>query len=203
MTNGITRAASALALAAGLLATPTSAADVKPAAEKAADKPAADKPADKPAETPAVPAAPAVKPNWSGYVVTNTLTADVVSVVGNTITLRIKQPAAGKGKKPTDKDFTVGLLPESAVRHRVLPPKLNEAGKVVARTSAEVSAFKPPSGTAPGFLASTDDLTPGTVVEVTLVRDRKIPPAKATDADLSVKLAVILGQDTNFKAPRK
>ena len=41
------------------------------------------------------------------------------------------------------------------------------------------------------------DLTPGTIVEVVLIRDRTIPAAKATEDDLRIKYVVIQGRDPN------
>jgi hypothetical protein len=49
----------------------------------------------------------------------------------------------------------------------------------------------------PGYIASKGDLTPGTVVEAYVVRDKTIPMAKLTEADLRLKYVVIIGHDPN------
>lgn len=73
-------------------------------------------------------------------------------------------------------------------------------GKFV--TEAEQNRLKLPAG-APGWAADRSDLRPGQVVEVTLVRPKDVPLAKATPADLRVKYAVIHTQPEAAAAGKK
>jgi hypothetical protein len=49
----------------------------------------------------------------------------------------------------------------------------------------------------PAYAASRADVTPATYLEVYLVREKAIPVAKATEDDLRIKYAFILGKDPN------
>jgi len=93
-------------------------------------------------------------------------------------------------------DYDLPYLPESLVRVNQLPPKIGPDGKKGFYSQSEQNELKVPY-TVPGFQASKADLTPGTVVEAHVVRDKTIPAAKVTDADMRIKYAVIVGQDQN------
>ncbi len=93
-------------------------------------------------------------------------------------------------------DYVLEYVPESLVRVKALPPKFDENGKRVNHTNPELAELRAPDG-APWYVASPDDLKPGTIVEVSLIRDRKLAPAAVKEGDLRVKFAVILGQDPN------
>jgi hypothetical protein len=93
-------------------------------------------------------------------------------------------------------DYDIPYLPESLVRTKTLPPKVDPNGKRGFYSAEEQDALKVPYSV-PGFQALRGDLTPGTVVEAYIVRDKTIPAAKVTDADMRIKYAVIVGQDAN------
>lgn len=93
-------------------------------------------------------------------------------------------------------DYTIPFVPESLVRTKTLPPKYDLEGKKVAYTEAELDALKVPYSAA-GYQASKSDLTPGTVVQMSVIRDKTIPIASVKDSDLRVKYAVIWGHDPN------
>lgn len=107
---------------------------------------------------------------------------------------RPRQPQAQW--KEQHHDYDLEYVAESLVRAKALPPKLDDAGKKVAHTQKEIDELRAPGG-APGYAASRSDLTPGTVVELHLIRDKNVPAAKATEGDLRVKYALILGRDPN------
>ena len=46
-----------------------------------------------------------------------------------------------------------------------------------------------------GYASSPFELSPGTIVEVILIRDKTVPATKVTEDDLRVKYAIILGKD--------
>jgi len=91
-------------------------------------------------------------------------------------------------------DYELDFVPETLVRTKKLPTKFDDKGKRADYTASEIEALRSPDG-APAYAASPADLLPGTIVEVILIRDKSIPAAKATEGDLRVKYAVILGKD--------
>ena len=91
-------------------------------------------------------------------------------------------------------DYDLPYLPESLVRTKHLPSKLGADGKKIAYSDSELDALKVPYSV-PGYQAAKADLTPGTVVEVSVIRDKSIPANSVTDKDMRVRYAVILGQD--------
>ena len=93
-------------------------------------------------------------------------------------------------------DYELEFVPESLVRVKSLPPKFDDKGKRVAYTPKELQELKQPRGVV-GYSASPADLLPGTVVDVFIVRDKSIPAAKATEGDLRVKYALIIGTNPN------
>lgn len=93
-------------------------------------------------------------------------------------------------------DYDLEYLPQSLVRTKSLPPKLDDKGKKVPHTQAELDELRAPGGVT-GYAANRSDVTPGTYLEVYLIRDKTISAAKATEDDLRIKYAVILGHDTN------
>ncbi|VTS02781.1 unnamed protein product [Gemmata massiliana] len=90
-------------------------------------------------------------------------------------------------------DYELEYLPPSLVRSKSLPPKLDDKGKKVLHTQKEIDELRTPAG-ATGYAANKSDLVAGTIVEVHLIRDRSISAAKATEDDLRIKYAVILGK---------
>lgn len=91
-------------------------------------------------------------------------------------------------------DYELEYVPQSLVRSKSLPPKLDEKGKKVPHTQSEIDELRAPGGVT-GYAASKSDLSPGTIVEVYLIRDKSVTAAKATEDDLRVKYAIILGHD--------
>ena len=98
--------------------------------------------------------------------------------------------------KQVHHDYDLDFLPESLVRVKKLPPKTDDNGKRVQYTQKEYDEMRQPVGVT-GYAASPFDLTPGTIVEVILIRDKTIPAAKATEGDLRIKYAIIWGKDPN------
>ncbi|AWM41516.1 hypothetical protein GobsT_74310 [Gemmata obscuriglobus] len=93
-------------------------------------------------------------------------------------------------------DYELEYVSESLVRSKTLPVKLDEKGKKIPHNQKEIDELRAPGGF-PGYAANRSDLTPGTIVEVYLIRDKSVPAAKAGEDDLRVKYAVILGRDPN------
>lgn len=93
-------------------------------------------------------------------------------------------------------DYDLPYLPESLVRVNQLPPKIGPDGKKGFYSQAEQNELKVPYSV-PGYQASKADLTPGTVVDAYVVRDKSIPANMVTDADMRLKYVVIIGHDPN------
>lgn len=93
-------------------------------------------------------------------------------------------------------DYDLPYLPESLVRVNQLPPKIGPDGKKGFYSQTEQNELKVPY-TVPGFQASKADLSPGTVVEAHVVRDKSIAANMVTDADMRLKYVVIIGHDPN------
>ena len=93
-------------------------------------------------------------------------------------------------------DYDLAYMPQSLVRTRTMPPKLDEKGVRVPHTQKEIDELRAPDG-APAYAASKGDVTPGTILEVYLVRDAKVAAEKATDADLRIKYAFTMGKAPN------
>jgi len=98
--------------------------------------------------------------------------------------------------KEVHHDYDLDYLPQSLVRVKTLPPKYDEKGKKLEYTQKEFDEIRAPTNVT-GYAANRTDLTPGTIVEVILVRDKTIPAAKATEDDLRIKYAIIQGRDPN------
>ncbi len=186
---------------------------------------AADEKDAKDAKTPAAPAESTTKPkapDFSKFTYVNTVVGEIVKADSNSLTLRItwfvpqnanrpglqqggnyRNPhAANHGRPQNTKvkeehhDYTLSFAPDTQIRMKTLPPKTDDKGKKVDYTTKELEELKGPWAI-PGYSASSSDLTPGTIVEVSLIRDKSIPASKATDGDMQVKYAVILGKDPN------
>jgi hypothetical protein len=208
MTRLGTRIGFGLALGLGLLAVPQAGADDPKAAGEL--KPATSSPAVMP------------RVDWSGYLRVTEITAEVVRADENSLTLRISWLAPkgnqrmsrpqlhhshgmtystpGRQRSPQmtvhHHDYTIAYAPEGGVRTRNLPPKLDADGKKVAYTQEERDALRAPSN-APGYAAPKTDLVAGSIVDVIIIRDKKVAAEKVTEADLRVKYATIIGQDPN------
>lgn len=166
-------------------------------------------------------------PDFSSYKYVMTVWGEVVKSNESNVTLRIywetvvQTSTTNRGARPTlyssvnrnhynpytirrpnvqvkteHHDYTIPYVPESLVRTKTLPKKVGLDGKPVAYTDAEIDALKVPYS-AVGYQASKSDLTPGTVVQVSVIRDKTIPTASVKDSDMRVKYAVIWGHDPN------
>lgn len=91
-------------------------------------------------------------------------------------------------------DYELEFVPESLVRTKTIPTKLDEKGVRVNLNQKELDEFRAPAG-APWYAASPADLVPGTIVDFIVIHDKKIPNAKVTENDLRLKYVVILGKD--------
>lgn len=89
-------------------------------------------------------------------------------------------------------DYTVSYAPEGLARMQSLSAKTDEAGKKVPYTQKELEDLKAPLG-APGYAVAKTDLMPGSIVDVTLVRDKSVAADKMTEADLRIKYAIVTG----------
>jgi hypothetical protein len=162
--------------------------------------------------------------DWSHYAYVADVVGEIVKADNNKLTLRVTwftTQTQGNGRpnlsgnhrnfhnpyaaamhrprvtvKQQHHDYELEFVPESLVRTKTLPPKLDENGKKVNYKQKELDEMRSPPG-APGYAGSVLDLAPGTIVEVIIIRDKTIPPAKATENDLRVKYAIVLGKDPN------
>ena len=165
------------------------------------------KPAAKPAET---------ATDWTKYAAASEVQGEIVKLEKNGFLLKIPGPpqqkttGTGNNRRVTTTpgkavQISFAYIEGSQIRWAKLAPKIDSNGKKVLRTAEEIAEFKKPAGV-PGFLADPSDLKVGQILDLILVRPREIPAAKATQADLIVKRATILGEDPNAKpaeAPKK
>jgi hypothetical protein len=182
-----------------------------------ADDPKPEEPAPRPTSSPALKA-----PDYSGYANVADVVGEVVRNTDKTLTFRVTwmvtQPSKSRPHlsansrnfhnpyssnrnahphlKAEHHDYQLDYVPESLIRFKHLPPKTDANGKKASYTEKEMDELKQPYSI-PGYQASASDLTPGTIVEVHVIRDKTIPAAKATENDLRVKYVVILGHDPN------
>lgn len=149
--------------------------------------------AKKPAQAPAKPA------DWSHFAVVTTVAGEVVETTEDGVTLKVSQTTLSRtgGRRPRvnartkTQELQFVFAEGGLVRWKSLPPKLDDNGKKLQRSSKELTELKLPKGT-PGFAADRGDLQAGQIVELTLVRPKSIPSSKVTFQDLKVKYAMIL-----------
>ena len=183
-------------------------------------------PADPPASTSkgSVPLADSKAPDFSGYTFVGDVVGEVIKASDSALTIRVTWyvPQGGNTGRPRlssnsrnfrnpfmmnrggnrgrvkeqHHDYVLEYVPESLVRYKHTPPKTDEKGKKVSHTEKEIEELKKPLGV-PGYAAEKGDVTPGTYVEVYLIRDRSVPAAKQTEDDLRLKYVFILGHDPN------
>jgi hypothetical protein len=175
----------------------------------------------------ALAADPSAKaPDWSGYVYVADVVGEVVKADDKKVVLRITwleahstggrparpnlsgnhrhfhNPYGGNMNRPNVQvkeqhhDYELEYLPESLVRLKKLPAKTDANGKPASYTQKELDELRAPS-VVPGYAASRSDVVPGMYVDVILIRDKKIAADKATENDLRIKYATILGKDPN------
>jgi hypothetical protein len=162
-------------------------------------------------------------PDWSGYTRVSQVTAEVVKADDSSVTLRLYMLAPNKGRATRPQlhhntnylnpltrrssngqqlrwvhhDYTVPYAPEGLARVQTLPTKTDDNGKKTPYTQKELEDLKAPLG-APGYSLAKSDLTPGSIVEVIIVRDKTIAADKVTEGDLRIKYATVTGKDPNF-----
>ena len=179
-------------------------------------------PSLKPMETPkTTPLAKAAE--CTGYVWVTMLTGEVVKADDSKVTVRIYWQAAVAGKsrggrsslhsgrgthspfatrrpnvqiKWEHHDYEIPYHTDGMARTKQLPPRIGPDGKRGYYSGKEQDALCAPLG-APGFQALKSDITPGTVIEAHLIRDKTIATNKVTDADMRIKYAVIHHHDPN------
>ncbi|HXD87138.1 MAG TPA: hypothetical protein VN641_11630 [Urbifossiella sp.] len=161
-------------------------------------------------------------PDFTGYVWVGRRETEVVKADDESITVRVFWPkitaSRSRGgrsmrggrssmspfmtRQPNVKvtwehtDHKVPYLPESLVRVKTLPHKLDDTGKRGFYSEKEQTQLKAPLGV-PGYQAAKADITPGTIIDLHLIRDRSIAANKVTDSDMRVKYAIILRHDPN------
>jgi hypothetical protein len=154
---------------------------------------------------------PAKAPDYSSYKAAKTVeSVEVVKADDKKLTIKVSYAATkpGPGGRPVTvqmkKDVDYQFIPESLVRTKILPPKLDDNGKKVPYTDKEKAALKVPPGVV-GYAANIADLTPGSTVDLILIRDKSIPEAKVTEDDMRIKYAVItaLPTTTTTNPPKK
>jgi hypothetical protein len=167
-------------------------------------------------------------PDWSKFVQVSDVIGEVTKTDKDGFTLRItwytlQQQGGGQPQRPQlgrpgqlpqmrrpgvqrppqvkehHEDHNLTWADEGVARLVKLPPKTDEKGKPMAYTAKELEEARKPTGYK-GYAADRADVKVGEIVEVVLVRPKDIAPAKATEADLRVKMVVILGE-TNKTAP--
>src|SRR5262249_36569520 len=146
-------------------------------------------------------------PDFSKYSYVNTVVGEIVKADDNSLTLRItwfvpqnannnRRPpihntthsyhnpyAVNHGRpqnvkvKEEHHDYPGSFVTDAHIRTKTLPPKTDEKGKKVDYTTKELEELKGP-WSIPGYAASPADLTPGTIVEVTMIRDKSIASSK-------------------------
>jgi hypothetical protein len=106
----------------------------------------------------------------------------------------LRRPSSGNRQQVywDHHDYTVQYAPEGLARTQSPPPKTDENGKKAAYTQKELEDLRAPVG-APGYAIAKSDLTPGSIVEVILIRDKSIAADKVTEGDLRVKYATVIG----------
>ena len=142
-------------------------------------------------------------PSASSYTSAGDITVVIAGASNHSVTVKVAGGVAGRGKNATTtmKDDELTFTSDVAIRHRHLPPKLDEKGKKVAYTSDELKKLKAKDGL---YEASASDLHGGQTVSLHLV---KLKGAKAEDANkLYVAKAIIEAeppQQPQGPAPKK
>ncbi|MGL4421519.1 MAG: hypothetical protein ACRCZF_12690 [Gemmataceae bacterium] len=135
------------------------------------------------------------KVDWSKFANAGSVSGEVMKSADGSLTVRQawKVPSGRGRPKDEHKDTEYTYAEGALIRLKTLPPKLDGNGKKTPYSDKEKDQLKKPLG-APGWGASKEDLKPGTLVEVQLVRPREISATKATPEDLLVKYVMILGE---------
>jgi hypothetical protein len=169
---------------------------------------------EKDAKKDAKPVASAKAPDWTAFANAGEMLATVVSATDDSVTVRVSWavPSGGGnrggrgGGRPNVKeqhtDYDLKFADGGMARWKKLPPKIDGDGKKAAYTPKEMETYKKPTG-APGYAAERTDLKAGYIVELHLLRPKEIKADKATAEDLSVKYAIIVGENPKIPVPEK
>lgn len=224
MTRRVLWAVFAVALGVGIgTTTPTG---VRADDEKKAGSETEKEKAEKPDDAPKTTTAPVeAGPKFPGYIHVATVHAEVVRASDSSVTIRTfyLAPKTTKGRntqsrphiyssnghtmihpsnrrnpgtKVVHHDYTLDFHPEGLVRIKTLPKKTDADGKKVDYTTKELQDLKEPAGF-PSYMGSKADLVPGAIVDAYVIRDRTIPAAKVTQADMKIKWIKVTGMDPN------
>jgi len=142
-------------------------------------------------------------PSASSYTPAGDITVVIAGASNHSVIVKVPGGTTGRGKyaQTTMKDDELTFTSDVTIRHRHLPPKLDEKGKKVAYTSDELKKLKAKDGL---YEASASDLHGGQTVSLHLV---KLKGAKGEDANkLYVAKAIIEAeppQQPQGPAPRK
>lgn len=168
-----------------------------------------------------VSAADEKAPDWSGFTTVADVVGTVVKADENAVTFRVtwyvpqggtnrrpnlsgnhrnfhnpyamRRPSTGSARpKEMHHDYVLEYVPQSLVRHKTQPVKLDDKGKRVAWTDKEAHDLRQPAGV-PGYIGSKAEVTAGMVVELIIIRDKTIRSDKATEDDLRIKYVYLLG----------
>ncbi len=111
------------------------------------------------------------------YLSVGDVTGILAKAESDSVSLRVPQLGLQSGKgnnrrptlKETNKDIDFQLTADARIRLIKLPPKKDEKGRKIPYTREELNKLKG-KGNLPGYEASTDDLKPGMIVKLHLVR---------------------------------
>jgi hypothetical protein len=136
-------------------------------------------------------------PDWSEWLKHSVTGGEVTKADAKGFTLKVV--VGREGNRPKYQEVQFLYAENGLARWKKLPPKTDEKGKRTPYTSDEMKAIQSPRG-APGYAAEREDIKPGYVLEVTLVRPKEVPASKVVYQDLRVQYAVVLTQDPNAVA---
>lgn len=161
-------------------------------------------------------------PDWGGFATVADVVGTVVKADENAVTFRVtwyvpqggtnrrpnlsgnhrnfhnpyggRRPGGSGAAKPKEMhhDYVLEYVPQSLVRHKAMPVKLDDKGKRVAWTDKEAHDLRQPAGV-PGYVGTKAEVTAGMVVELVVIRDKTIRADRATEDDLRIKYVYLLG----------
>jgi hypothetical protein len=144
--------------------------------------------------------ADAKAPDFSGWLkYGNPVVGELVKCDDTKVTLKVLVGVYRGKRKYEDVQFM--LHDAGLVRWKKLPPKTDDKGKRARYTPEEMAELRSPRG-APGYAAGPDDLKPGYVLELTMIRPKEVPLSKVAPQDLRVQYAVILAGDPSAAAKK-
>lgn len=131
--------------------------------------------------------------DWSKFADAGKIVGEVTKIDNDGFSMKSKV-VPGLGVKARPEEVQLKFAEGGLLRWKTLPPKLDEKNKKVPYTPKEMAEKKEPRG-APAYAADLSDLKVGQIIEVTLVRPKEVPAAKAVAQDFTIKYAVILGEN--------